>query len=48
MNIKLTVEVDGNKIERAFGSVEMYTNETWGDCVLDMLDTIEKSNDKKF
>ncbi len=42
--ITITVSVDGNEISRNYGGV---TN-NWEAVVVDMLDTIEKSNDPKF
>lgn len=40
-NIKLTLEVDGNKLTRNYGEKA----EDWGFIVKDMLETIEKSNE---
>lgn len=46
-NIKITVSVDGNEVSREYDAegLEWVSTTQWGDRILSMLDTIEKSND---
>jgi len=46
--ITITVDVDGNSISREFNFEPMFRKDLWNDTIEDMLDTLEKSNEKKF
>ena len=47
MNIKLTVEVDGNALSRNY-IISEDTEANWNLAVEGILDTLSKSNDAKF
>ena len=47
--ITITVSVDGNELEREYSILSVNdTVETWGERVVDMLDTLSKSEVKEF
>lgn len=46
--IKITVEEDGQEIDRLYEFQEIPDNEKLGEIVADMLNTLEKANDPKF
>lgn len=45
--ITITVEVDGNEVSRNY-EFDHTEASTWGDRIVDMLDTLEKSDVKEF
>ena len=47
-NITITVSVDGNEVSREFSAYYERDEQDWGTVVVDMLDTITKSTEKKF
>lgn len=46
--ITITVDVDGNSIDRSYAFTAYVETEKWGKEVENMLDTLEKSNEKEF
>lgn len=48
--VTITIKVDSNEVYRNYDYYEAKTasEETWGERVVDMFDTLEKSNEKEF
>lgn len=46
--ITITVEVDGNAVTRSYNAEDAISVGSWNERIEDMLDTIEKSNEKEF
>ena len=46
-NIKITVSIGDNEITREYAQ-ELVGGDNWNDRILDMLDTLSKSEEEKF